>query len=90
MKVTRLKKIALYMFKCSRKLHANYLNVIAKPKISGHGTLNRHTLELERFETITYGKNCLRFAGSKLFNSVPNKFKHNEVEIETFSAFLKE
>ena len=77
------------MFKCSRKRHANYLNVIAKPKISGHGTRNSHTLDLERYETITYGKNSLRFSGSKLLNSIPNNFKHEKVDIETFHAFLK-
>ena len=92
MNVTRLKKIALFMFKCSRKLHANYLNAIAIPKISGQGTRNSHTsnLELERFKTITYGKNSLRFSGLKLFNSIPNTFKNEKVKIETLCAFLKE
>jgi hypothetical protein len=88
MTVSRIKKIAIFMFKCLKDRQVNYLNNLAIEKSNRYNTRNCHNVNIDRFNTVKYGKNSLRYTGAKLINSIPLKYKTGD--IETFINFINE
>ena len=77
MTLWRLKKIALFMYKCFYKLHPNYINEMFKAKDSMYSMRDNLKFELYKFKTKRYGYKSLMYAGTKLWNSLPVSLKES-------------
>ena len=75
--LTRLKKIALFVFKCYN-MNVRNLNKLYATSKHVHFLRNKKGIYIERFNTITYGKMSLKYRGSKLWNSLPTDWKSVE------------
>ena len=84
----RLKKIAIFMYKCYHDLSPEYLNRLAVPKINNHNLRDNRIVCLKRFNTIQYGYRSLSYGGCKLWNSIPNLWKNSSTIVE-FTDYLK-
>ena len=74
----RLKKIAIFMYKCFYKLHPKYIVNMFDCKESQYLLRDDIQLDLYKFKTKTYGYRSLLYAGSKLWNSLPVDIKKSE------------
>jgi hypothetical protein len=70
----RLRHLAVFMFKCKHKVVPEYVNMYQETK-DRYSFRNNQRFELIRYKTKQYGYKSLQYAGVKLWNSLPLKFK---------------
>ncbi len=81
----RLKKIAIFMYKCFYRLHLKYINDMFNGKEMPYSMRDDLKFILPKFNTKTYGYKSLVYAGAKLWNSLPVTFK----SVHIFMFFKK-
>jgi hypothetical protein len=70
----RLKKMLIFVFNC---INENTRNLGDLYTIRNNGySLRDKSLFIERFNTVKYGKMSLKYAGTKLWNSLPSACKN--------------
>ena len=75
--LSRLKCLALHMYKCYNDHVPAYVNVFSK-RNSQYDLRDELQYNLYRFKTKTYGYRTIKYAGAKLWNSLPVKFKRSK------------
>ena len=86
MLLSRLKCLAVFMFKCKRNLVPEYVNIFQETN-DRYSFRNNQRFELIRYKTKQYGYRSLRYAGVKLWNSLPLRFKQVK-NVEEFKGGL--
>ena len=72
--LSRLKCLALHMFKCHKNLVPAYVNVFTL-RNSNYELRDELRYDLYKFRTKKYGYNTVLYAGAKLWNSLPVNLK---------------
>ena len=85
--LSRLKCLALHMFKCHKNLVPAYVNVFSARNVN-YELRDEFRLELYKFRTKKYGYNTILYAGAKLWNSLPVNFKRCE-NVNEFKNMMK-
>ena len=86
--VSRMKKLALLVYKCINGCAPDILNGMFLTKDTGH-VLRSHSSALKhKVNTHSYGLSSLRYSGSSLWNKMPAEFKQCMDEC-TFRTLLK-
>ena len=75
--LSRLKCLAIHMYKCYYNLVPAYVNVFSK-RNSQYDLRDELQYDLYRFKTKTHGYRTILYAGAKLWNSLPVKFKRSK------------
>lgn len=70
----RLRNVAIFMYKCKYNLVPKHVNIF-KETDDQYEFRNNIRFELKRYKTKQYGYKSLRYAGVKLWNSLPLKLK---------------
>ena len=78
----RLKKIALFMFRCFKELNLKYLNEMFEHKEIIYSLRDSKRVHLKKYNTVRYGYQSLCYAGAKLWNTLPVHVKNSENEKE--------
>ena len=68
----RVKGICTEMYKTTNNLNPGYMKKIFQNRPSTHPSRQPLDLYISRSNQYTYGENCLRILGPKLWNSIPN------------------
>ena len=80
--VNRLRNIAMFVFNCMQNATPEYLRDLYRTKDQTYSMRDRKILDVTRFNTIKYGKNSLKYTGTKMWNSLPQKIKcHTESDL---------
>ena len=64
------------------------LKKLVRVKSNGYSTRNNHVLDLERFKTVKFGYNGLKFTGAKFFNSIPLEYKGKYLTMVNFIEII--
>ena len=75
MYVQRLRSILTEVYKCINKLGPRYLHEMFILKDANYESWNILKLYQHKFKYISYGYTCIRYQGSKLWNSLDNELK---------------
>jgi hypothetical protein len=70
----RLQDIAVLIYKAHNQ-SPQYINQLFELRMSNYNLRGIDMLTLPRFNTVTYGKNSLRYMGPKIRNSLPDDIK---------------
>ncbi len=71
----RLRKIAIFMYKCFYRLHSKYINDMFNVKEMPYSMRDDLKFILPKFNTKTYQYKSLVYAGGKIWNSLSVTFK---------------
>ena len=91
--VTRLRQIALEVFKSLQKISPVYVQELINVNSNNYSFRNSNTLNIPRVNTVKYGKKSYRFEATQVWNSLPNHLRtttdYNEFKrlIQTWSGF---
>ena len=86
--LSRLKSIAVEVFKCTQKLNPTFMNDMFTIKESNINLRDPSRLYIPRFDKIQYGKKTFSYYGSHLWNLLPHEIKRS-VELNCFKALLR-
>ena len=87
--ISRLKLVAMEMYKCINAINVPYLNDMFKVKDNKFGLRHQKNVVQPRFNTIKYGKHSFSYIGSHIWNMLPchfqtaeniNVFKSNQIK----------
>ena len=67
---SRLRAIALQVFKSIHQLGPSYLHNLFKPNLKRRSSRNKNSVDIPRVNTTTFGQHSLRFYGAKLWNEL--------------------
>ena len=73
--VSRLKCLAIEMYKVRQSMSPRFLEDIFLCKNVNYNLRDTNLMILQKYETVTYGFNSLRFQGSKLWNNLDTALK---------------
>ena len=77
--VDRIKTLAAEMYKTLHSLNPSHISEISKENKTGRRQLcSRYNLTVQRYSTVTFGRNFLRILGPKIWNHLPREFKMAE------------
>jgi hypothetical protein len=71
----RLKKIAIYVYKCVNQLSPVYLHDVFQIKRTPYSMRSEIILVQPKVNTVSYGINSFHYHGAKIWNSLPEKVK---------------
>ena len=84
----RMQDIAILIYKALHNQSPQYIKELFKLRISNYNLRGTDMLILPRFNTVTYGKNSLRYMGPKIWNSLPDDIKAAN-NIATFKKSIR-
>ena len=68
----RIKTPAIKMYKTLHSLNPSYISEIFKENSTGRRQLrSKYNLTVQRYNTLTFGRNSLRIIGPKIWNHLP-------------------
>ena len=74
--VGRMKTLGTEIYKTLHSLNPSYLSEIFKENSTERRQLrSRYNLTMQRYNTVTFGRNSLRVLGPKIWNHLPREFK---------------
>ena len=76
LEVRRMRQTALQVFKIIHKEGPVYLHNFINFKSSPYNFRYSNTASLPRPRTVRYGKRSFRYAGAKLWNTLPDQFRN--------------
>ena len=77
--VGRKKTLAIEIYKTLHSLYPSYISEIFKENSTGrHQLRSKYNLTVKRHNTVTFGRNNLRFLGPKIWDHLPREFKTAE------------
>lgn len=87
MKITRLRILAIEVFRTLHDLNPIYMKELFKK--SNHRTSERlkHNIDVPKYNQIRFGKNSLRVLGPMLWNSLPNEARSTN-SLPKFKKFI--
>ena len=86
--ISRLKLVAMEVYKCINAINVPYLNDMFKVKENKFGLRHQKNVVQPRFNTIKYGKNSFSYIGSHIWNMLPCHFQTAE-NINVFKRLVK-
>ena len=86
--VTRLKRLALLVFKCINETGPSFMHDLFNKRNDEYGFRDASKVMQPKFRTVTYGKSSLRYGGAALWNNLPNDLKQCVSE-NAFKNLLK-
>ena len=84
----RMQDIAILIYNALHNQSPQYIKELFKLRISNYNLRGTDMLILPRFNTVTYGKNSLRYMGPKIWNSLPDDIKAAN-NIVTFTKSIR-
>ena len=88
--VGRIKTLAIEIYKTLHSLNQSYIRETFKENSTGrHQLRGKYNLTVQRYNTVTFGRNSLRFLGPKIWNHLPREFTTAE-DLKTLKIFLKQ
>ena len=88
--VGRIKTLATEIYKNLHSLNPSYTSEIFKENSTGRRQLrSKYNLTVQRYNTVTSGRNSLRILGPKIWNHLPREFKTAE-DLKTLKILLKQ
>ena len=85
----RIKTFATEICKTLHSLNPRYIREICKENNTGRRQLrSKYNLTVQRYNTVTFGRNSLRILGPKIWNHCPREFKTAE-DLKTLKVLLK-
>ena len=85
--VSRLRVLAIEVFKCIHKLNPEFLNNIIIKKENAYDLRDPFIVEVPKFHKIKYGKNTFSYFGPHIWNQIPADFK-KEMDISVFKRLI--
>ena len=86
----RIKTLAIEIYKTLHSLNPSYISEIFKENSTGGRQLHsRYNLTVQRYNTVTFGRNSLRILGPKIWNHLPREFTTAE-DLKTLKILLKQ
>ena len=86
----RIKTLAIKIYKTLHSLNPSYISKIFKENSTGRRQLrSKYNLTVQRYNTVTFGRNSLRILGPKIWNHLPREFKTAE-DLKTFKMLLRQ
>ena len=86
--VERLKKLALFVYKCINEIGPSSVHDIFSNKPSSYNLRDSHKAHQPKVKTTTFGLKSLQYSGSNLWNRIPSNLKEC-IDIKTFKNLLK-
>ena len=86
--ISRLKLVAIELYKCINAINVPYLNYMFKVKENKLGLRHQKNVVQSRSNTIKYGKNSFSYIGSHIWNMLPCYFQTAE-NINVFKRLVK-
>ena len=80
--VGKIKTLATEIHKTLHSLNPSYINEIFKDR-------SKYKLTVQRYNTVTFGRNSLRILGPKMLNHLPREFITAE-DLKAFKILLKQ
>ena len=88
--VGRMKTLAIEIYKALQVLNPSYINDIFKENSTGRRQLRRkYNITMQRYNTITFGRNSFRILAPKVWKHLPREFKTTE-DLKTLKILLKQ
>ena len=88
--VGRIKTLATEICKTLHSLNPSYISEIFKDNSTGRRQLHiTYSLTVQRYNTVTFGRNSLRFLRPKIWNHLPREFETAE-DLKTLKILLKQ
>ena len=70
-----IKTVAVQMYKIKHQLVPQYVQELFTRRESHYGIRDDDLFNIPRFKTVSYGKKCFRYYGSKLWSNLPKEIK---------------
>ncbi len=80
--------MATEVYKIINNIAPKYLQDIFRLKDNSHGIRNSQPLEQAKFNTITYGRNSIKYKGAIIWNKLPNEIKE-AISLKQFKTMIK-
>ena len=88
--VGRIKTLATEIYTTLHSLNPGYIRKIFKENSTGRRQLrSKHNLTIQRYNTVTFGRNSLRILGPKIWNHLSREFTMVE-DLKTLKILLKQ
>ena len=86
MEVSRLRRLAVKVFKTLKSLNPDFMRTSFKK--GSHSARRKNDLVVNRAKTTTFGEKSLRTLGPKIYNSLPEDVKYL-TSVPKFREFIK-
>ena len=86
--IGRIKKIALFVFKCINNIGPPSVHDLYKTKSLSYSLRDPHRIEQPLPKTSNYGLNTLKYSGAAIWNKMPSHIK-NTIEFQTYKRLIK-
>ena len=86
--IDRLKKLALFVYKCVNQEGPSITHDLYCKKNTGYSLRDPHKLKQPKVNTTTFGLKSLRYSGSALWNKLPVDMK-DAIDIHVFKRLIK-
>ena len=88
--VSGINPLAIKIYNTLHSLNPSYISEIFKEKSTGRCRLrSKYKLTVQRYNTVTFGRNSLRILGPKIWNHLPREFITAE-DLKTFKILMKQ
>ena len=88
--VGRVKTLVIEIYKTLHSLNPSYISEIFKENSTGRRQLrSKYNLTVQRYNTVTFGRNSLRIVGLKIWNHLPREFRTAE-DLKTLNILLEQ
>ena len=88
MEIRRLRSLAIEIYKTLNNLNPRYTKSIFYKKNNRTSNRRANNLEVNKFNSVKYGRNSLRSLGPLLWNSLPNDVRSFN-SLDKFKGFMK-
>ena len=86
--INRIKKIALFVFKCVNKIGPPSVYDLYTKKSVPYGLRDPNKIEQSIPNTTSFGLQNLKYSGASLWNQMPGNLKET-IELNTFKSLIK-
>ena len=73
--ISRLHRFLEIIFKTKHNMYPDYINKMFMPKNVYYNTRINDNMHVPKYNTVTYGKHCLKYMAPFYWNKLPNDFK---------------